>query len=276
MVFTETTLKDPRNTCFHIREWIPDTKPVALIFLIHGLSDHGGRFIHFGESAANNGFIFFAPDLRGNGKSQGKPGHFNSFGELLDDIGFLLNHAMEKHQSLPVILYGQSMGGNLVLSYCLNRKPSVAAVVSSSPWLRLAKPPGAPARILGRLFSSFMPALSLSNGINADDLTHDSLISDAYRNDPLVHGRITLGTFNIISNSGESVLEKAGEWTLPLLLLHGSSDKITSHSASQQFAAACPSGCKFVTYQGLFHELHNEFEKNEIIKGILEWMKSQK
>jgi alpha-beta hydrolase superfamily lysophospholipase len=274
MLFRESTIQNQESLSFHIKEWLPDTPAIGFIFLLHGLSDHSGRFKHLGESFAKEGFVFFAPDLRGNGRSGGKRGHFNSSEQVLNDISFIFDEASKKYPGIPSFIYGQSMGGNLALSYCLRRKPSISGVISSSPWLRLVKTPNAFTRIMGSLVGFLLPALSVSNGINADDLTHDTIISKAYRNDPLIHGRITLNTFKIITGSGEWCLRNATHLKIPLLLLHGTADRITSFDASQEFSKACTNRQTFISKQGLFHELHNEPSKQEVIAEIIDWTKT--
>ena len=274
MVFKESSIKNQENLTFHVNEWLPETKTSGLIFLLHGLADHGGRFRHVGEAFANEGFAFYAPDLRGNGLSGGKRGHFDSYEQVMDDIAFLFRQSCEEHPDIPAIIYGQSMGGNLALNFCIRRKPAISGVIASSPWLRLTKAPNLVARIIGSTMGHFLPTLSFSNGLDADDLTHDPVISNAYRNDPLVHGRITLNTYKVISHSGEWALRNAGKLGFPLLLLHGTADRITSFEASKQFAQTCHDNCTFNTRQGLFHELHNEFGNREILKEMIDWTKT--
>jgi alpha-beta hydrolase superfamily lysophospholipase len=275
MIFESSSIKFQDNITFHIKKWLPEAPAVGLIFLLHGLSDHSGRFRHLGEGFAKEGLIFFAPDLRGNGQSEGKRGHFSSYEQVMDDIEFLLLQAKEENPGIPVFLYGQSMGGNLALNYCIRRKPLISGVISSSPWLRLTKEPSAITRTIGSFMRHLMPALSIPNGLNADDLTHDPVISNAYRNDPLVHGRITLNTFNMISSSGEWALKNAAELKLPLLLLHGTADRITSFDASEQFAKKCNGNCNFIIKPGMYHELHNEQGKQELLKEIIAWTKNK-
>jgi len=273
MIFKQSAINNQQGFSFHLKEWLPETPALGLVFLLHGLADHSGRFRHVGETFAREGLAFCAPDLRGNGLSEGKRGHFDSYNQVMDDIDFLLGRASEEYPGIPTFIYGQSMGGNLALNYCLRRKPAISGVISSSPWLRLAKAPTAINRIIGSALGYFMPSLSLPNRLNADDLTHDPEICNIYRNDPLVHGRISLNTFKIITASGEWALSNAEKLSLPVLLLHGTSDSITSFEASKQFALSCKANCTFISKRGLYHELHNEPRNQETIKEMINWMK---
>jgi alpha-beta hydrolase superfamily lysophospholipase len=218
--------------------------------------------------------LFIAPDLRGNGKSAGKKGHFDSYEQVMQDIDFLVAESGKRWPDLPVIIYGQSMGGNLALNYCLRRKPAVKGVIASSPWLRLARPPSPIVRSVGNFIARLIPSLVISNGIDARDLSHSKVISDAYDNDPLVHGKISLNTFRIITESGEWAIRNSRSLNMPLLLMHGTADRITSMEASREFFGHDKSSNIFKTWEGLYHELHNEPGSAEVLSFMINWMNS--
>jgi alpha-beta hydrolase superfamily lysophospholipase len=274
MIEEDYDLPGKGDKTFHVKVYIPETKPVVLVFLLHGLADHGGRFRNVAEHFSREGFILFAPDLIGNGKSSGKRGHFSSYDGLMDDIEFLLAKATHSYPGIPVFIYGQSMGGNLALNYCMRRNPAISGVISASPWLRLTKPPNAIVKIMGNALGTAFPTIVIPNGLNAEDLTHSNEIINAYRNDPLVHGKISLNTFRIITKSGEWAIENAFRLRIPLLLMHGTADLITSRSASEQFSRNLNKPHTFRTWEGLRHELHNEIQGDAIIQYICQWIHS--
>jgi alpha-beta hydrolase superfamily lysophospholipase len=274
MEMQEFELRKNDGMKFHLKFRMGTDTPKGLVILIHGLSDHGGRFTYVAEKLARAGYTFMAPDLRGNGKSGGKRGHFNSLEQVIDDLDFLLAYTKEKFPGLPVILYGQSMGGNLALRYGALRQNEISCIISSSPWIRLAKPPLPPVEFFGKVMGKITPALSIPNGINPYDLCHDTDICKKYANDPLIHGKITLSTFNIIQASGQWITDHASEFSIPLLLLHGSGDRITLFEASRQFALKNSANCTFKAWEALLHELHNENEKDIILDHILTWLRN--
>ncbi len=274
MNFEEAILKLNHNQEVYVREWSPAKPEGYLVILIHGLSDHGGRFIHTGSRFAENGHVFMAPDLPGNGRTGGKRGHLESYEGIMDWIGAVTEAFREKWPHLPVILYGQSMGGNLALNYCLRKQPDIAGAVISSPWLRLANPPSRMTEAAGLAIGRLFPSLTIPDGIRSGDLCHSETVCKAYDDDPLVHGRISLNTYRIITQSGEWAIRNAGLLNCPVLLMHGSSDRITSHEASRLFAIQVPGKCTFRTWQGLFHELHNEPQSPEVLEYVLNWMSS--
>lgn len=132
MKYTEYDLNNAENFRFSVRKWIPETTPKGLVLLIHGHSDHGGRFKIVAQVFLKEGFIFVAPDLRGNGKTDGKRGHFDTLDQMLADIKFLLEECKKSHPGIPVILYSQSMGGNLAINYVLRFPEDIKCVVAST------------------------------------------------------------------------------------------------------------------------------------------------
>jgi alpha-beta hydrolase superfamily lysophospholipase len=268
----ESTITVSPGTELFTRTWLPESNPKAVICLAHGLSDHGGRFIELAETLSAHGFIFIAPDLRGNGKSPGKRGHFDSLEQVMDDLKCVISHARIQFPGLPVFLYGQSMGGNLVINFALCFPEFVDGVVSSSPWLRLANPPSSIVSGMASVLRKLIPSLLINNGLKSSDLTHDGTIRQAYNTDRLIHCKVSVNTFFIIKECGEWAIQHAGELKIPLLLMHGDADQITSYNASCEFASKSNNNLTFKTWPGLFHELHNEPGKEEIIEFVISWL----
>jgi len=123
------------------REWKPEGKMNGVICIVHGLGEHSGRYKKFAKTFIVNGYLVIGFDLRGHGRSCGKRGHVDSYDILMNDINCLVNKAFELYPDSPCFLYGHSMGGNLVLNYVLRRRPEVAGVIASAPWLILTSPP---------------------------------------------------------------------------------------------------------------------------------------
>jgi len=276
MTYSEFYLNDAQNFRFFVRKWIPETPPKGLLLLLHGLSDHGARFAFVAESFAKEGFIFVAPDLRGNGKTDGKRGHFDSLDQMMTDINFLLQDCRKAHPDIPLMLYSQSMGGNIAINYALRFPEEILCVVASSPWLSLTKPPAPALQWVVSKLVKVMPDLAISNGINPRNLSHDVVDCNAYDADKLIHGKVSLSTFVNIKKSGEWVIQNASSLKVPLMLMHSDTDPITSFAASEQFHKNANSFLTFRKYTGLFHELHNEpGEKESIVKAAIEWVKSK-
>ncbi|TXB63579.1 alpha/beta hydrolase [Phaeodactylibacter luteus] len=249
--------------------------PRAVIALAHGLGEHAGRYGHLAAWFNKRGISVVAYDRRGHGASGGKRGHSPDVGLLMDEIAQLLTEVAARYPGLPIFLYGHSQGGGLVLSYALRRKPEVAGIIATSPWIRLAFQPPALLLALGRLMRRVYPGFSQPNGLDASDLSHDKAVVDAYRADPLVHDRVTAGVAIGMMEEGEWLLQQRGGFPAPLLLLHGADDRITSPKATEQLASQLKGDTQFKAFPGLYHEMHNEPQQEELFGHILQWMEAR-
>ncbi|MHB8156131.1 MAG: alpha/beta hydrolase [Desulfocucumaceae bacterium] len=220
------------------------------------------------------GFSILTFDLRGHGKSEGQRGHTPDYEALMDDISQLLEEAERRYPNKPAFLYGHSMGGNLVLNYTLRRRPQLKGVISTSPWLRLTTQPPAILLFLGRIMNAISPASSRSNNLDATGLSHDPEVARAYNDDPLVNRMISNRLLFSMIDSGQWALDNPDGFPLPLLLMHGGADPITSPEASRQFAGKVQVECTLKIWEGLYHETHNEPKNKEIFSYSTGWLSS--
>ena len=221
------------------------------------------------------GWHVYAPDLRGHGKSEGKRGHIPSYESFLDDISILEEEARKRFPGKKIFLYGQSLGGNLVLNYVLRRQPKVKGVIATSPWLKLAYEPPPIKIFFARILNKLTPALTLPSGLDTKAISRDPAVVHAYENDPLIHNRISSHMYLNIVESGKSALARAQKFTLPLLITHGSGDRITSAETSKQFADCAAGNCTYKLWTGLYHETHNEPEKDKVIAFLISWLNAR-
>ncbi len=247
-------------------------KVKGVICLVHGMGEHCGRYGHFFRFFDAKGFACLSLDLRGHGKSEGKRGHTPSYSRLLDDVDLLLARAADRYPSAPRFLYGHSMGGNLVVNHGLRRHSEAQGIVASSPWLELAFQPPWIKVALGRLMNRIYPGMGMSAGLETEALCRDPAVVKAYVDDPLVHGKITPRLFLGMYESGRWALDHASELGVPILLMHGTGDRLTSAEASKDFCNKAGGECRIKLWPGLYHELHNEPEKKEVMEFADRWL----
>jgi alpha-beta hydrolase superfamily lysophospholipase len=252
--------------------WEPERAPKAVVCLVHGHGEHIGRYANVGDAFTKAGYAVLGFDQRGHGKSGGARGHTPSYDALMDDIADLFEQAKKRYPGLPQFLYGHSLGGNEVLNYALRRKPAVLGVIATGPWLRLAFQPPAIQVTLGRVMNSILPGFTQQSKLDAALLSHDPKLVEAYKNDPLVHDKISARMFVEIYNSGEWAIEHAAEFSLPLLLMHGGGDRITSSDASREFAKKGNTNITLHIWDEWYHEIHNEPEQADVFKMEIIWM----
>ncbi len=255
----------------HVQEWTPEHAPKAHILLVHGQSDHSGRYEHVARFFNNMHIAVSAIDLYGHGKSEGKRGHIPAFSNYLDQVDLLIDEVQKKNPGSPVFLYGHSMGGAISLAHSVQRPGKVQGYIATSPWLKLAFDPPAWRIALGKMVAKILPALSQSAQLDAGLLAHPAEVAAAYRADPLVHGKITPAAFLSIVDTVEQLLNYKGVLERQVLVVHGTGDKITDHKASEAFCRNHPNAT-YVELSGLYHEMHNEIEYEELLHIIINWI----
>lgn len=248
--------------------------PNAVIVQVHGMGEYAERYEHVATFFSEKNIAWFSIDLRGHGRSEGKRGHTPDYEALLTDIEQLHRHASQSYSNLPIILYGHSMGGNLLLNYIIRKKPQVAGAIITSPYLRLSFEPPAWKVTLGKISAGILPTLTQPTGLDTKALSRDLNVVNAYDNDPLVHDKITSAFFVNVHTAGPYAIEHANQIQIPILLMHGTSDAITSYKASEELAHR---NTKYITlklWEGLYHEIHNEPEKLDVLNTMFDWMKN--
>jgi len=270
----ETQWQTQDGVAVFAQGWEPETPTIkAVVCLVHGLGEHSSRYPHVAEAFCRAGIALFAADTRGHGRSGGKRGHFPSIEAVNKDIDLLLAQARQRYPGLPLVLYGHSLGGVLVLQYTLNRKPDLKGVIATSAGLRTALEKQ-PLKIwVAKVLGALLPGLTLASGLDVNALSHDQWVIDAYNNDELNHDKVSLGFGRIMLDVARQTLDHAAEFQLPLLMIHGKADAIAYASGSMEFAAAIPARARLVLVDDGYHELHNEPGKEEMIRKMVEWVR---
>lgn len=257
------------------REWVPERKPKAIVCLVHGLGEHCGRYTHVGEALCKGGYVMLGFDLRGHGRSEGPRGHTPSFEQIMKDMDGYLEEAEKRFPGHSRFLYGHSLGGILVLNYALRRKPTLAGVIATGSGLRTAlekqKMKVTFAKVMGRL----LPKMTLPSGLDPNTISQNPDIVQAYINDPLVHDQISLGMARNLMEAIQWAFAHAPEFPVPLLIMHGVEDRLGFKEGSQEFADLVKKDCTLKLWDGLYHELHNEPERADVFKYIIDWMDLQ-
>lgn len=268
----ESSWENKDGTKFYVQGWEPDRKPKAVVCLVHGLGEHTGRYAHVGEAFSKAGYVLAGYDERGHGKTSGPRGHIPSYEAMLDDVADFMALMEKRYPGLPKFLYGHSMGGNQVINFALRRKPVLAGVIATGPWLKLAFDPPAIKVTLGRLMNNIYPAFTQSSELETAALSRDPEIVRAYEKDALVHDKMSARLFVGMYESGQWAYDHAADFSLPLLLMHGTGDRLTSSQASREFAEHAGKNVTWRAWDGFYHEIHNEPEKAKVLKTMTTWM----
>jgi acylglycerol lipase len=273
----EATSKSVDGLQFLIRGWEPDAKPKALVALIHGLGEHTGRYTDVARALTDAGYAMVGFDLRGHGKSGGIRGHFPSLDIVTHDIKDFFIFLTSRYPELPHFLYGHSLGGLLVLAYTLKNKPNLNGVIATSPGLRSPLTAQKLKLLLVKVLGSVAPTALLPSGLETAAISHDPHVITTYLHDPLNHDRVSLAFGKTGLQATTYVWEHAQEFPSPLLLMHGTADRITFSHGSADFAKLAAKHNPDVTvklWDDLYHELHNEPQKDQILTFLIDWLES--
>jgi len=255
--------------------WEPEISPKAIVCLVHGLGEHSGRYSLVAEHLTGAGFVLLTFDLRGHGKSDGTRGHIPSNDVILDQIDHLIKEARRRYPDLPSFLYGHSLGGIIVLFYTLKRQPELAGVIATSPGLRTSLEAQTLKVSAAKILASIFPAYCMPTGLKAEDISHDPAVVQKYLNDPLVHDQASFAMAKNTFSAIQWTFEHANEFKPPLLLMHGSDDKIAFARGSDEFANLVHCDCTLKIWDGFYHETHNEPEKDQVLDYVNSWLMSK-
>lgn len=256
------------------QKWIADGAVEAVIVLVHGLGEHIGRYKHVAKFFNDSQISVYGFDHRGHGKSSGKRGHIGSSQFFMDDIETMIDIARKDNPELPIFLYGHSLGGNMVLYYSLFKQLAIKGVIATSPGLGTGEPVPPVKLFAAKILKTILPSLTMNNGLDVNNLSHNPQVIKDYQADPLVHSMISAKLAMLMFSNGDWIIENASKFDLPLLLLQGGKDHIVNLKKTKQFAAKVPdSMITFKIFPDLYHEMHNEYEQGQVLNFILDWIK---
>jgi alpha-beta hydrolase superfamily lysophospholipase len=257
------------------QNWQPDKQAHATLVIVHGLSDHCNRYTNLVNGLVPRGIAIYIFDQLGHGRSPGSRGHIDSFIEYREDLHAFMQLVAGIESEIPLFLMGHSMGGLIVLDYGLQYPQDINGVIASAP--HLGDPPVSPVVLtLGRLLSGIWPGLTLDNGLDKDGISRDPGVVQAYQDDPLVHGKGTPRLSTELSIAVANTQANAANFQPPLLIYHGSADRLTSPEASRRFYDKVSSSNKrYISYEGGYHEGHNDLHRERVIIDVGQWMEEQ-
>ena len=270
------TSKD--NLILQCRAWLSQKNPTkGTVYLLHDLGEHSARYAHIAEEFSDQGYHFVGFDLRGHGLSEGRRGHSSKFTHLMNDIEQLICQSIRhfdfsrEHR----ILYGQGFGGNLALNYGLRRKPNLSGMIITSPIFSTPMTKSKIRYAWLQFMANTFPKLRYRHPIKSSDLSRDLILNKAYQDDVYNQNKISTRLALDIHRSGQYALANAEKLDIPLLLMHGTSDKITSHSVSKSIAEKVGNMAELVLWENARHELHNEIDNHLIIKKMIAWLEKE-
>jgi acylglycerol lipase len=254
--------------------WLPEAAPRALVLLAHGGAEHSGRYAWTAGELVARGYAVYAIDHRGHGRSEGPRAYVDRLAHAVADLHSLSDLAHERHPAAPRFLLGHSMGGLIAVEYALRHQDELTGLVLTAP-LAVLEANGV-SRGAVRALSVAAPRLPLYK-IDSTTVSRDPEVVRAYDRDPLNHrGRLPARTVAELAAATATLPRRLPALSLPILSLYGSADRLVSPTASALIEARCGSSdCTVRSYDGLYHELLNEPERDRVVTDVADWVEAR-
>lgn len=273
MKHEEGTLQSPAGASLYYQSWQPTDQPNAVLLIAHGLAEHSSRYQHFARFFTDRGYAVVALDHPGHGKSDGDRCHIGQFSEFTDGVGLLLDKARQEFPGTSVFLFGHSMGGLVATLFLLEHQAEFTGCVLSGAAVQAAVELSAIQRLLMHLFSRLLPKLRLLQ-LDASEVSRDPEVVERYRNDPLVYsGKVTARLAEQLFSAMAGLEQNLSAIKLPMLIIHGAADGLTSPEGSKMLHENISSDDKkLIIYEGLYHEVYNEPEQEAVMQDVADWL----
>ncbi|HDP68283.1 MAG TPA: alpha/beta hydrolase [Candidatus Marinimicrobia bacterium] len=253
--------------------WMPEDNPRAVLLLIHGLGEHSGRYEHVAEFFTAQGIGIETYDLRGHGKSEGRRAYVNAFDDYLRDMDIFYKRFLERHAERLVFLYGHSMGATIASLFAITRKPEFRGMILSGALLRMGADISPLLIKMSGIIGKYAPKMKTTR-LDSASLSRDPQVVKDYDADPLNYraGFPARTGYELII-AMQRIQAQIEQITLPILIMHGSADKITNPEGSQILYNTVGSKDKTIKfYNGFYHEIHNEPERQTVFSDMLDWI----
>lgn len=253
------------------RSWRPETTPRAVVVIVHGFNSHSGHYLWAADQFVASDLAVYALDLRGRGNSEGERFYVEKLGDYVSDVAALVAMAKSREPGLPVFLLGHSAGGVISCIFTLEHQAEIAGLICESFAHEVPAPDFALAVIKGL---SHIAAHAQVFKLKNEDFSRDPKVVEALNDDPLIANELQpTQTVAEMVRADERLKKEFGRITLPVLILHGTSDKATKPSGSQHFFDAAGSKDKTLKlYEGHFHDLLNDIDKEVVMADIQSWI----
>jgi acylglycerol lipase len=270
----EETVQGATGLKILVRSWQPEGTARAVVAICHGFNAHSGHYLWAGEKLAAKGFAVYALDLRGRGKSDGERYYVEKIDEYTSDVGVLVALAKSRHPGLPAYLLGHSAGGVISCTYALEHQAELAGLICESFAFQIPAPDFALAVIKG--LSHLAPHAHVLKLPNVE-FSRDPKVVEFMNNDPLIANEVQpTQTVAAMVRADERLKKEFPLIKLPVMILHGTHDKVTKPSGSQLFYDTAGSSDKTLKlYEGHFHDLLTDVDKEKVMADITAWIEAR-
>ncbi len=273
MNHSEGSFKGVRNANIYYQAWLPEGDAKAALLIVHGLGEHSGRYLNVVNHFVPLGYAVYGLDHLGHGKSDGAREVVERFEDYTNTLTIYYDMVKGWQPDQPIFLLGHSMGGLIATTYLLDHQAKFKGAVISAPAVKVSDSISQATITLGKVLSVLTPKAGVL-GLDANGVSRDPEVVAAYVNDPLVfHGKTPARLAAEMLKTMQRVSAEAGKIMLPLMLVQGGEDKLVDPAGAQLLYDQVSSKDKTLkVYQGLYHEVFNEPERDRVLKDVETWL----
>ena len=257
-----------------VRSRQPAGEPRAVVVICHGVNSHSGYYLWTIDQLVAAGFAVYALDLHGRGQSDGERFYLEKIAHYVGDVHAVVTLAKSRHAGLPVYLLGHSAGGVVSCTYVLDHPHELAGLICESFAFKVAAPDIALAVVKG--LSHLAPHVHVLR-LKNEEFSRDPEVVAAMNSDPLIEDEVQpTQTVAELVRADERLDESFSSITIPVLILHGTADKVTNPSGSQRFYATAGSVDKTLKlYDGHVHDLLSDIGRERVMGDIRSWLEAR-
>lgn len=273
MKHEEGSFKDAREKNIYYQFWLPDGDVRAVIMVVHGLGEHSGRYMNVVNRFVEKGFAIYGLDHEGHGKSEGGREFVNKIEDFTETLYTYFQMIQNWQTDKPIFILGHSMGGLISSLFLLDHQDELKGAILSGPAVKIPDNISGLTIFLGKVFSTILPKLGLI-GLDVEGISRDPKVVEAYVNDPLVFkGKTPARLAAELLKGMQRVEQEAPSIILPMIILQGGEDRLVDPAgASMLFEKIASSEKTLKVYDGYYHEVYNEPEKEQVLDDVEAWL----
>jgi alpha-beta hydrolase superfamily lysophospholipase len=276
MKHNQDTFYGTKNQALFYKYWLPDDQsPRAALLIIHGLAEHCGRYGNVVDYFMPRGYAVYGLDHVGHGQSEGTRVYVDHFSDFTDNIKIYFDMIRQWQPDLPIFIIGHSMGGLISTLYLIEHQDELKGAILSAPLIKASEEMSALMIALAKTISKILPKLPLVQ-VEAQGVSRDPAVVQAYIDDPLVYnGKVTARLGVELIRAMQQAETQAAIINLPLIVLQGSNDTLVNPAGAQMlYDRASTTDKQIKIYPGLYHEIFNEPEHEQVLGDVETWLEA--
>ncbi len=276
MEHREGKFRELGNLALYYQCWLPPDTPKAILLVVHGLAEHSGRYLNIVNYFVPAGYAVYSYDQRGHGKSEGSRCYIRRFSEFVEDLNTFIRMVHDEHQKAKIFLVGHSLGATVAVAYAIQHQSEISGLLLSGTVLKVGSTVSPLLVAIAGILSLLLPKLGMTV-LDASTLSRDKSVETNYINDPLVfRGKICARLGNELIKTTRELPSRMSDIKLPVLIMHGADDRLSAPEGSRMLFERAGSEDKTLKlYEGFYHEIFNEPEREQVFNDMESWLNAR-